>query len=62
MQLNDRAFDALERTTQKAIERAVAYERESIALMIEKLDDGPLTTKAVKAYIAATIRNRSCEE
>lgn len=34
------------------------FEREAIAVAIENMDEGPLITKAVKAYIAAEIRRR----
>lgn len=45
-----------------AEKRIRADERERIAMMIEEMPDGPLTTKGVKAYIAASIRNLSCED
>lgn len=35
---------------------AIAMERQRIAKFVEDMDDGPITTKAVKAYIAAAIR------
>jgi hypothetical protein len=41
-----------------AIERVVADERERIAKFIETMEDGPLTTKAVKSYIADAIRRK----
>lgn len=41
-----------------AWEAATAAERERMATFIENMDDGPITTKAVKSYIAAEIRAR----
>lgn len=50
---------AVDRASRKrAIEIAVAAERERIAAFVESMDDGPITTKAVKSYIAAEIRTR----
>ncbi len=35
---------------------ALKAERERIAVFVEQMDDGPITTKAVKSYIASAIR------
>lgn len=44
-------------SAESAIFLAIAMERERIAKFVESMDDGPITTKAVKSYIAAAIRD-----
>lgn len=55
------AFAALSRTGGRGelVKRAAMIERERIATFIEGMDDGPLTTKAVKSYIAAEVRRQT---
>lgn len=46
-----------ERGMIEEINRLVAAERERCAKFIEDMDDGPITTKAVKTYVSAAIRD-----
>lgn len=45
----------------RGFEAGKNFECESIAMMIDKMDEGPLITKGVKAYIAREIRDRKPE-